>query len=227
MTDLPMSMSGPVESLWRKVYAKSRQLWVDKLDEYYDEDAKLTANVAVVGWWSHANGNWSRRRHHAIGPMPDPGATFVCGDFYSLDTVDVFGNIVTHALSPEPGEKRPKLLWSQDLKACFVFPHMRQEACSLPVPPREQRLVRMWNKGRSATCASPADYPSVKMGIPMPGISISYRSDKFSHGTPKDYIHHFEGDVMVSFSEASVAGVPRAIMVRGGKLRVTEHGIDG
>lgn len=223
--ELPMKMSPTVEALWRKVYAKSRQIWVDKLDEYYDEDAKLTANAAVVGFFSYSKGVWTRRHHEAVGRMPDPGRTFELGDFYSIDTVDPFGNIVTHSLSVERGEKRPKLLWSHDLQACFVFPFMRDGACSLEVPAREAKLIAMWNKGRPARCASSVDYPLRSMlGVPSPGISISYRSDKFSHGKDMDYIHHFEGDVMVSQSSGSV---PHAIMVRGGKLRVTEHGLDG
>lgn len=222
--ELPMSMSPPVEALWRKVHKKSRAIWVGKLDEYYDEDAQLTANAAVVGWWSQHRGVWRRRRHPAIGAMPEPGRLFELGDFWGVDTVNALGDIDTHMINPGSGEKRPKLLWSHDLQACFVFPFMRQGACNLPVHPREARLIKMWNKGRAAKCASPAEYPRARLGAPQPGISISYKSDKFTHGEMKDYIHHFEGDVMVSFSNE---GTPRAIMVRGGKLRVTEHGLDG
>jgi hypothetical protein len=222
--DPPFRMSAGADAMWRRVYATASSMWVGNLDDYYDVDAKLTANAAVVGWWSSRRGVWSRRIHHPFGAMPAPGPMFELGEFFGIDTVNARGEIETHSMTPGAGEKRPQLFWSSDLQACFVFPFMPQNSCTLPAPAREARLVKMWNAGRPARCASPATYPSASLGRPTPGISISYRSDKFSHGKKMDYIHHFEGDVMVYVSGETV---PRAIMVRGGRLHVASHGIAG
>ncbi len=62
-----------------------------------------------------------------------------------------------------------------------------------------------------------------------PAIQISYRSDKFTHGSPMNYIHHFGPEVVAYFSQEPFGArrAPEAIMIRGGRLSLHSHGIDG
>jgi len=222
----PVRMSPEAEALWRRVYEKARRMWVGNLDEYEDHDAMLTANAAVATWYTRDRGRWSRRAlDQKLGRMPEPGTLFLLGRFKGIDTVTATGDIVTHAFDPGPGETLPALLWSQDLAACFVFPFMRLGDCTLKIPAREGKLVAMWNKGRPAVCAAPAEHPrNSVLGRPQPALTTSYSSDKFTHGSMREYIHHHDAGVMLY---ASSEPVPRVLMLRGGRLRVTPDGLEG
>jgi hypothetical protein len=66
------------------------------------------------------------------------------------------------------------------------------------------------------------------MPVVYPAVQVSYHSDKFTHGSSIPYIHHFGPGVFCYFSHEPF-GASRApdVMIRGGRLRLTEHGIDG
>ncbi len=222
-----MKMSAHADALWRKVYASSRRLWVGNLDQYEDSDAMLTANAAVASWYARDHGRWTLRPQleRKYGPMPEPGTLFLLGRFRGIDTVTRDGEIITHRFEPSPGEPAPVLLWSQDLSACFVFPFLRLGDCKTEIPARESKLVAMWNKGRPAVCAAPAQHPrGESLGRPMPALTTSYSSDKFTHGSMREYIHHHDAGVMLYTSPGPV---PRVLMLMGGRLRVTPDGLEG
>lgn len=230
-TEPPLEMPAAARALWLRVYRESSRKWVGKLDDYNDEDAQLTANVAVVGHFAQRGGQWSRRHYTSPGISPSVGSTFVLGEFEGVECVDAQGGFVEHIFTPERsrGERLPLLIWSQDLRACFVFPKIELGPCADEIAPRERKLVAMWNRGRPVRCAAPIkNTPHVRMGVPMPAIDISYYSDKFpdSDGVRrwKHYIHHFEGDVTATLSLESL---PKVVMIRGGKLRVTPSGLEG
>lgn len=226
----PMPMPAAARALWQRVYRQSRAAWVGKLADYYDEDAQLTANVAVVGWFAQRGGHWSMRHYASMGMSPSPGSTFVLGEFEGVECVDRSGNFIEHVFAPNKarGERLPLLIWSQDLRACFVFPQLEVGPCSTELAERERRLVAMWNEGRPASKACRINPPRVRMGTPVPAIDISYVSDKFKDKDGvrrwKHYIHHFEGDVTATLS---LEALPKVLIVRGGKLRVTPSGLEG
>lgn len=223
-TATPMRMPAQVEAMWRRVYECSTREWVGKLEGYFDEDAQLTANAAVVGWYAKRGGSWVPRSYRPA-TLPRTGRLVYLGEFMAFWTVDRSGNCIEHVCSPDGSSGRPGLLWSQDLRAALAFPDLPLGDCKLLPSPRERHLVRTWNAGRDARCASPISPPvGTNIGVGVPGLVIEYRSDKFTHGTMKTYIHHFEGDVLVNVSPGRT---PRAIMFRGGRLRLTKDGLEG
>jgi hypothetical protein len=231
MIEPPIDMPVAARALWQRVYRQARAKWVGKLEEYYDEDAQLTANVAVVGWFSARGGTWARRHYSSPGMSPSPGSTFVLGEFEGVECVDQAGSFIEHVFVPDKakGERRPLLVWNEDLRACFVFPKLELGPCNAPMQAREKRLVSMWNRGRKAKCAAPIRSSTrARLGTPMPAIDISYYSDKFPDRDGvrrwKHYIHHFEGDVTATLS---LEALPQVVMIRGGKLRVTPSGLEG
>lgn len=217
-------MPPQADNLWRRIHAFAQREWVGRLEQYYDEDAKLTANAAVVGWYRKSGGEWYPRSY-GTQSVPKTGPLTYLGELTSFGTVSRTGEYLEHKFSLGP----PALLWSQDLRAALSFPLLPVGACKLLPGPRERNLVETWNAGRTARCASPISPPvGISLGIGSPALVIEYRSDKFpdSDGVRrmKTYIHHFEGDVLANVSPGRL---PRAIMFRGGRLRLTKDGLEG
>lgn len=218
-------MNASAQNLWDRVYDYAATTYT-QIPKYYDADARLTANAAVRGWYSGGR----LRRLTGLARTPKFGnllnlTPYTRGGFESLEIVDPTGTIAMVAFQNE----RHDLLWSKRLQAAFVFPAMTIGACSYPPRPTEDTLARMWAKGRPARCSARASLSSLP---PLPfasvGIQVTYRSDKFTHGRMKRYIHHFGPGVRIYFSDAPDASrPPRVIMIRGGALRLTKHGIDG
>lgn len=216
----------PREQLWRRVYHKSIEVYTT-IDDYEDHDARLTADAAARGWYANSGwGTWRRRQLRGIGRMPNPGNLLNLGCFIELEYVMPDGEI--RGVKYLPSDRVP-LFWSHSKQAAYVLPRMKQGACSLPPRRTEDHLARMWAKGRAATCASPVRHGTPPMRTAYPAIQVSYLSDKFTHGDDKPYIHHFGPEVIAYFSsEPFRAGrAPEAFMIRGGRLSLTSHGIDG
>lgn len=208
--------------LWRSVYDYAVRAYTP-IDGYELEDAELTADVAVSGWYT---GHHRRRIHRGLPRMPRPGNLLNIGCFTQLEIVDPDGSITLHSFST--GDRVP-LYWSEDLHACFVLPYVRTTRCVYRPTAREGRLARIWAKGRPATCSRVApNIAAPPMPFVQPAIEISYVSDKFTHGEPIPYIHHLEHGVRAYFARPPRGRTaPRAIMVRGGNLRLTADGLEG
>lgn len=206
--------------LWRNVYDYAAAAYTH-IDGYDLRDAELTADAALAGWYSGRR----RRLLRGLPRMPRTGNLLNIGCFISLSTTDVDGTITTHSYS---AADRVPLYWSQDLRACFVLPRLRTTQCVYRPTTRENSLAKVWAKGRPAKCGRIApNVPAPPLPQVQPGIQISYLSDKFSHGDSKDYIHHFEPGVLCYLARSQGHSEPRAIMVRGGKLRLTKDGLEG
>lgn len=215
--------------LWREVYDTARAQYATipfTGPGYSDADAELTADAALVGWYSRGRGRWRKRIHRGLTRMPRTGNLLNIGCFEWLHCVDDKGAITVHRFSP--GDQVP-LYWSEDLRACFVLPHLKLTECRYAPTAREAKLAKVWAKGRPATCSHKArNVPSPPLPKVEPGIAIAYISDKFTHGKPIEYIHHFHENVLCYFARPPAGhSSPVAIMVRGGNLRLTPDGLEG
>lgn len=222
----PRPRSGARKRMWDNVYHASRDSYERTIDGYEEEDARLTADAAVRGWFP--------RGPRGLRQCPDPQpygrgpAPLNCGLFLELHYVDASGNIEGRSFAVSD---KVSLLWSEPLRACFVFPYITPGACARLPTPAEDALARRWARGRPAKCARPVDFPAPAMPTAYPGIAITYYSDKFpdenGRRTWQRYIHHFGPGVVCYFARASGKTAPTAIMVRGGKLRLETHGLAG
>ncbi len=214
------------DRMWQRVYLKSRELYMP-IPEYEDADARLTANAAASGWYRRTPaGGHTQRRHGGLAHMPQPGNMLTCGALLELEWVMPSGEI--RGFSFPASDKMP-MLWSDSKQAIFVLPFMKRTACVFEPRKRENELAKVWAKGRGAVCASGANYAIPRMPVVYPALQISYQSDKFTHGRQKNYIHHFGPGVLAYFSQEPYGSsrAPQAVMIRGGKLSLTKHGIDG
>lgn len=219
------------QQLWEEVYQTARATYTE-IPGYDDFDARLTADAAANSWYESKGwlSGHRKRPMHGLPKMPAPGNLLnlthgrTCG-FLSLESVNDRGIITSRGF--DQSDEIP-LLWSEDLRALFVFPYLNKNApCLMPPTKRENKLAKIWAKGRPAKCSQLQMLPSPPLPVVFPGICISYRSDKFTHGVPKDYIHHFGANVRCYFSSMGNGRAPQAIMIRGGELRLTKDGIDG
>jgi hypothetical protein len=212
------------DELWERVYDASLAAYTS-IPDYEARDAALTADAAAKGWYSGGGlfgGKHRRKSLRGLAKLPDPGDMLDLGCFLELEWCTCAGKLEGVRIT---GEKVP-LLWSDRLQALFVFPDSKRGACSYPARPREAKLRQVWTRGgQTAKCAQKVKFPRPAMPIVYPGIQVSYRSNKF--GSTTNYIHHHEAGVRVYFSDPPTKRRPRAIMIRGGKLSLTPHGIHG
>jgi hypothetical protein len=216
--------------MWNNVYRASRDSYERTIDGYDEPDARKTANAAVKGWYR--GGRLSSPRGLSRCPDPQPygrgPAPLNLGLFLELHVVDSKGEVEGRSFAESD---KVSLLWSEPLRACFVFPYISPGACARLPTPSEDALARRWARGRPAECVRPVDFPAPAMPTAIPGIAITYYSDKFpdEHGkrTWQRYIHHFGPGVVCYFALSSGKRAPTAIMVRGGRLRLETHGLTG
>lgn len=221
------------DSLWQRVYEVAAGDYTT-IPGYELQDAQLTADAAADGWYSKSGwmGPYRRRTVRGLASCPRPGnllnLTPNGGSFLSVEYVSPEGMISIEGF--DAGDRIP-LCWSHDLQALFIFPYVPASKCHFPAPKREAELMKVWAEGRAATCSSMQVWPAPPLPLAAPGICISYRSDKFKKNgrhTEIDYIHHFGPGVVVYRSKPPRGGkAPEVIMVRGGELKLTKHGIDG
>lgn len=212
--------------LWAHVFNTSEDYWRE-LPDYHEDDARLTANAAVHGWWKRDRSGWHKRRLPGLRRLPDPGNLFNCGTFIDVTAVHPDGDFDVSEFGR--GDKVP-LWWSEDLKACLIMPYLQVSACIYEPTAREDRISKVWAKGRPGRCAQIVQGPQPPLPQQLPGLAIAYWSDKFAstRGDMTHYIHHFENDVYVYYARPLPGRTaPAAILVRGGKLRLTEHGLAG
>ncbi len=207
------------QRLWDQVYGISIAEYTD-IDGYDQYDARRSANAAVRGWYSSGG---QLRTMTPLRRCPDPGDVLNIGTFMGVDSVRRNGELIQDEFA---FHDNVALLWSHDLQACLVFPHLPDSVCDMLPTPREDRIARVWAKGRGAKCSRKAQFPAPAMPIVRPGIAIAYDSDKFTHGRRQGYVHHF-GPGVRCYTARDLHGAPQAIMVRGGKLRLTTHGLAG
>jgi len=212
------------DRLWERVYHTARNVYTP-IPGYEDFDARLTADAAANTWYRFQNGAWRKRRLSSVAKMPNPGNTLDCGCLLELEWVTDGGEIRGCKFA----EGKVPMLWSDSQQAIYILPYMERTACVFPPRARENELASVWAKGRPAACSSRVAYNRPPMRFSYPAVQISYKSDKFTHGQRKPYIHHFGQDVVAYFSKEPFGArrAPEAIMIRGGRLSLTTHGIDG
>jgi hypothetical protein len=220
------------DALWQEAYEVAADEWGPQaprpLRGYDLRDAEKTAEAAAQGWYHGAAGAYRKRRLGGLARMPKPGTllNLTPNQGYAIGLTCVESNGAIRTDSWTPTDQVP-LLWSDDLQALFIMPALDRGPCRNPAPIREDRLARMWAKGRGARCAGMARYPSPPLPFVFPCLQTSYASDKFTHGRLRHYIHHHEPGVRAYCSHDPRRREPAVIMIRGGKLRLTSHGIDG
>ena len=159
--------------------------------------------------------------------VDDLGPVVELGHVVDLDLVDRRYEFAADTLAP--GRPRgPLLLWSANLTALAWFEGVRT--------PRARGvnseqlggagdLFRTWTRGREPTKQRTLEVdvtgPQERLGV---CVRIQYLSDKFNRrGTWVLYRHYFERGVRASVQGDEV----KLYMVRGGRLRITEDGIEG
>jgi len=216
-------------TMWDRVYTTCDEVY-SPISGWTDYDSRLTADIAADNWYASGplGGNPRRRQYQGLAIMPPPGDMLPLGDFLQLEWVLPDGEI--RGMNIDYRDHVP-LYWSDDLQALFLLPYATTGACVYPPKPRESKLLAVWARGRRASCSAPTQYHRPPMPVVMPGIQVSYRSDKFGRrGEFKNYVHHFDSrGVLCHFSSQpfNALRAPQATMIRGGKLRLTEHGIAG
>jgi len=210
-----------VHGCWRRVYDYCLSEFTP-IPGYRESDAQLSADAAVAGWYQ-ADGRLRAAR--PLWRLPDLGTLMVLGEFRGIWSCDADGTI-WHATD---SDSRLPLYWSEDTKTAVVFPRLRLQLSKAAPPKREDQLMKMWARGRGVrrTFDSP-NTPEPTMVPSHVGIAVEYHSDKFTHGEGVHYVHHFEPGVVSSISRANHSGGdPVAIALRGGQLRITQHGLEG
>lgn len=211
----PSGMTLAREGQWWKFYNRAMSCY-RHVEDYGPSDAMTTANAAVRGLSGLPR---------AAGDFPDPGDLLSLGLCLEIDTAEPGGAFGVMSWTPSDGVH---LWWSSRLKACLVYPklQLRDARCRIAPTRSEHALVRKWTDGnygaRSVCEARPPTPPIAKCS---PAIAVTYRSRKFSpNGTLTTYMHHHDPRVVVY---ESAGRVPEAIMIRGGRLRLTRLGLDG
>lgn len=216
------------DELWQRVYDAMVDAYVGELRDYDVHDAAASADAAAEGWYTGGLLRSPRRRRlSGLRRMPAPGPLLNLtpggGAFLGVEFVD--GRAIVGG-SRWGAEDRIPLWWSEDLKALLVFSQLGDDSCRFPPTLREDQLSRMWAQGRPARCSGRAPGRPA-LPFVFPAIQTSYRSDKFKPRRLRPYIHHHGPGVRAYFSESPFSGPPRVTMIRGGKLRLTSHGIAG
>jgi hypothetical protein len=135
--------------------------------------------------------------------------------------------------------KNPRLLWSPDLKALYVFPgfYAPDSAYKPGIPPTvaeraalAEKVFNQYDHGAKksrgeTTCAVP-DYPEPKIFRCGSAYDVVYRSEKWNgkNGEQVDYNHHFSKSGAVNFEVNSVKN-PKGCFIQGGRLTVNDRGI--
>lgn len=133
---------------------------------------------------------------------------------------------VDYCLRGNPGQR---LLWSPGGRALVVLGGYKlpppKKTDDLPAKPA--RVYETWTRGREASQVRELELelPAGKWQDVGPALRIGYRSDKFHHrGETVDYQHEFENGVRLY---RLGSGAKSVLAWRGGRLRITEHGIEG
>ena len=224
----------PRERMWETVY-NAAGVYYGNIDGYEDWDAKLTADAAARGWYNGSSWRGYRRRNrNGLSRLPAPGKLVNLtqgrqrGYLPQIDWVLSDGTIT--GVEFEESEAL-QVYWSKRLQAIIILPYLRLGACTTRVPEAEDQIVRTWTQGRrGAAEICPATYNRPALPYAAPAIQISYISDKFSdNGKLTPYVHHFGPDVVfyASVNPSGKTRAPEAIMIRGGRLSLKSHGIDG
>lgn len=215
----PSDYSPAARAFWDRIFETSMEQYT-QIPQYYERDAALTARIATLTVFP---GGRKRGRCAGLRRMPAPGPLDYLGTFQGVDGATPDGRIWSHTWAVSD---RVELHWSQNLSALVAIPGARIGECRLPPTQNGDLLQRVWAKGRRARCSGPAKFDLPALPECNAGIAVAYRSDKFTHGRTKDYIHHFDAPgVRVWLGRAGRKGP--AVFIRGGRLRIETHGISG
>lgn len=126
---------------------------------------------------------------------------------------------------------RTLLLWAPRPQALIVLIGFKLPRPQRAEPPPEAAAVyEEWTRGREATQVRELQvkWPAGRFADLGPALSIGYRSDKFgARGRTTDYEHKFGPGVRLYQLGSDGHGRRRVLAWRGGRLRITEDGIEG
>ncbi len=222
LEDAPRRLRNTADKLaWLRVY--------DSAYAAYDGKKTATEVANKVTWDNeHRTAKWGRKIE-----MPDLGNTIELGTMLEVHFM-VKGIIVMDKFR---GPKAPTLLWSTSQRedqaegSLYTFPGLKISSITAP-PANFRRLSNLYGRWHAGTAAARG---ASKVGFPVPTLSaatscvaVVYRSDKFSPGRMVDYIHHVENGVRARMGPVrrSSDGAPQAFYIAGGRMKLTERGLE-
>lgn len=161
--------------------------------------------------------------------LPDPGSTVKLGKMLELHTLTPAGSIEIYKFRDR---EAPDLLWSpshredQAKGSLYAFPGLKLAKPTENLADAQEcaQLYEAWHAGTAIPRGgSVVTLPDPMMHPSETAAAIVYRSDKFSPGEKIDYIHHFEKNVRARVSSGDP---PKAFYVAGGRLLLTERGLE-
>lgn len=207
---------------WERVYEYSMRNFTE-IDGFGERDAVMSADDAVAGWYTRTGRRRAPFRRWQLARLGSDLITL--GAFRAIWTCDPLGTLTRHTFS----NPNLPLLWSESKKTAVVFPRLSLIDDGKPASKKADEMMRMWAKGRGArvNLLSPSTPEPMMQGGDV-ALIVEYFSDKFTHGSGRNYIHHHHAGVRCSASVNRYSNRdPIALALRGGRLRVTSSGIEG
>ena len=161
--------------------------------------------------------------------LKDPGDVALLGTVLEIQVErDEDGQGVLHKFA---GNVTPNLYWSPSLRSLLVFPekHVRwvghlgpdQELFKSAGAEKSAKLFRRW-AARDPVQIGKLQVSDYKLKPYGRAVHIVYRSDKWHPGRTEDYIHTLGPKVRIAVGPGTP---PKAIVISGGRLTVTERGL--
>lgn len=218
LDDAPTDLPAPAVRRWEALHAQAADL-------YGQQYAAHVATKLVYDLWSSHTGR--PRPRPTPGQLPQRRLGLVgLGHTIEIAGVEWGGSKIVSAKKL----RLPICFWSHELQAVLSFPGLKvaPPVMSAYEVPKLLSLYRTWHDGKDPKIgASRGTVPRASFDRVLAGAIIAYSSDKFEpNGKYVTYVHHFElgrrgepGPLIYVAKDA--------IMVRGGKLRLTADGLAG
>jgi len=218
LDDAPRYLNDAGKLVWLNAYESAERAYGDlRWAKPHD-----VADYVASGW----------RNMPAAGKgkveLPWQGATTYLGTMLEVHYALTEGQVFVQSFGRSP----PALLWSASQKedraggSVYAYPGLKIPTPSLNAyeAPKAARVYTQWRDGNERPRgASEVDFPVPNVSAAKPAIAVVYRSDKFSPGKKIDYIHHFDKGVRVRLGPGKI---PNAVYITGGRLRLTERGLE-
>ncbi len=217
LDDAPRTLSTKEKLFWLNAYETG-----DKAYGAYGEKQVRASADKLIWDERHRTPTWNRK-----ADLPDQGHTTWLGTLLEVHYFNpADGRVVVQRFRPAPD-----LMWSSSQKedraggSLFAYPGMKMKLKneqSAYTAPKAAKIRSRWTAGNiEPKGATAVEFPIYKMNKALPVAAVVYRSDKFSPTKKIDYIHHVENGVRVRFAPRN-----KAVYITGGKLKLTERGLE-